>query len=749
MLSLRPPFLLVGDLMIFRDDKDEEVFYFACQQPSICVNEDGTPAISAYAITPESGVGVKTESVLEAGLSIDVELAASEEDLAEAKEAVQKQFGVRPRLFSPAPIHSGLVHFTMAQSGEDPEKTNWFVSDGIKPSLTGNNKVSLIAHTTGEDAKLMISAIDAGSVPASVYYELTLIGITPIYHASLRADMAQIYHHFEQSQKDNFLFYSEEISRVIDELKDSKALEISVEELDPEIKAEAESALFNNLTSKVIDEFFQPVEFPSDKKDDSVLGKIGNAISNLVTSIIPGRRYIRKTVDRIQQKEFTIDLSQSNAKLYTYCPQALLKTMADSAGINLSEVISWIHLDNLANTSQEVSVRVATDAFDSVNLKGIEVFCRVIDSDSDAVVVPEMALPPFEKGGESATRFNYIRQRGVNYHYEYRVNLLMHSDSEKVPELLSVPWTRADSPYIYINPTDFYKEFDIDIYLEDKSIFDHAQMVRMTVEAVTGSDVEPVYTHALILKPDENAQRHHFSVVAGRDAGLRYNIHLTYYLQGAQELELDFKDVADPLFLIPNPFENKWSVDLRCMADWDKYEIIYLRTRVHDPDQKEPIVQRLEFTKERTEHVLNVSCGLNTPESVFEYLIQALPAGGTSLVEAGWFTNPGRPIMIIQAKEEILPTRIIRARLAEPFDFEKWEAKAIEVSLRFDKKDIESQRFTSENQDKVMEFVHVCPEGESREFEFRYAVKCSGTPKSPWEKTTEDDITILIDKDLL
>ena len=105
--------------------------------------------------------------------------------------------------------------------------------------------------------------------------------------------------------------------------------------------------------------------------------------------------------------------------------------------------------------------------------------------------------------------------------------------------------------------------------------------------------------------------------------------------------------------------------------------------------------------------------------------------------------------MIIQAKEEILPTRIIRARLAEPFDFEKWEAKAIEVSLRFNKQDIESQRFTSENQDKVMEFVHVCPEGESREFEFRYAVKCSGTPKSPWGKTTEDDITILIDKDLL
>lgn len=749
MLSLRPPFLLVGNLMIFRDDKDEEVFYFASQQPSICVDGNGTPAFSAYAITPESGVGVKTESVLEAGLTVDVELTATEEELSEAKEVIQKQFGVRARLLSPAPIHSGLVHFTMAQSGEEPEKSNWFVSDGIKPSLAGNNKVSLIAHTTDEDAKLMITAIAAGSVPACIYYELTLVGITPVYHASLWADMSQVYHNFEQSQKDNFLFYSEDISKVIDELKDSKALKVTVEELDPEIKTEAERALFNNLTSKVIEEFFQPIEFPSESGKKSVFDKIGNAISNLVMDIIPGRRYRRKMVDQSQLKEISIDLSQSNAKLYTYCPQTLLKTMADRAGINLSERITWISLDNLENTSQVVNVRVSTDAFDSVNLKGLEVFCRVLDSDSGEVVVPEMALPPFEKGGETASQFNYHRKRGVNYHYEYRVNLLMHTDSDKIPGMLSAPWIRADSTYIYINPRDYYKEFETDIYLEDKSLFDHAQMVQMEVDAVTGSAGESVYTQAFLLKPGENTQRQHLSIIAGRDSDLRYNIHLTYHLQGLRKYDLDFKDVKDPLFIIPNPFENKWSVNLRCIADWDKYEIIYLRTRVFDPDQQEPISGRFEFTKEKTEHVLNVSCGLNTPEAVFQYQIQALPIGGTSLVEAGWYTHTGQPILIIQAKEEILPTRIIRVRLGEPFDYEKWEAKSIDVSLRFNKETVVSLHFKPEDQDKVLEYDHICSEGDSPEYEYRYVVKCSGIPKSPWQKTKEDDITILIDKDLL
>ena len=190
MLSLNPPYLLVGNLMIFRDNKDETVFYYAPQQPSIRLGDDGKPAISAYAIIPETGVGVKNDSVLEAGLTVDIELTPSEKDLADAEEAVEKQFGVRSPVFSPAPLHSGLVRLTMAQSGENPEEDAWYVSSGISPSLVGNNNVSLMARVTGEDAKSLIAAIDAGSVPASVYYELKTIGVTPVYHAWLKADKA-------------------------------------------------------------------------------------------------------------------------------------------------------------------------------------------------------------------------------------------------------------------------------------------------------------------------------------------------------------------------------------------------------------------------------------------------------------------------------------------------------------------------------------------------------------------------------
>ena len=177
-------------------------------------------------------------------------------------------------------------------------------------------------------------------------------------------------------------------------------------------------------------------------------------ISGLVKNILPQRSYLRKTVDVSREETIEINLSKSNAKLYTYYPQALLKTMIDQVGAKPKEYISWIDEDNLS-ISREVSVRVAADAFQSANLKSLEVTCRVIDANSGEVLTT-VALPHFEADSEKTNVFNYHRQKGVNYAYEYQVTLLMASDSRLLPDLLTTPWIRVESPYSYINPAEYY-----------------------------------------------------------------------------------------------------------------------------------------------------------------------------------------------------------------------------------------------------------------------------------------------------
>jgi len=748
MLSLRPPYLLVGNLMIFRDDKEEDSFYYACQQPSLSLSEEGQAAISAYAIIPESGVGKKNDDILEAGLSFDVELSTTPEELEEAKKQIQKQFGVQPKAFAPAPLHSGEVYFTMAQSGEEPEKSGWYVTSGFKPSLTGNNKASLVVRTTGDNAKLLIASVDAGSVPACVYYELKLVGVTPVYHASLEADMSLIYHHFEEHKKDNYIFYTEEISKVIDDIHDEKALKVVVEELDPDIKAEAMKTLLDELKSKVIETFFQPIEFPSyvtENQKKSTFEKIGDAIVGIVQSLIPGRQYTKKTIDQSQLKTITIDLSQSNAKTYTYSPQSLLKTMVEQAGVNLSEKIAWISLDDLANKSQEVNVRVTSNIFESSNLKSIEVFCRVLDADTGEVKA-EVALPPMESGGDLAAVFNYHRQRGINYCYEYRANLLMDSGTEKMPTLLEIPWTRAESQYININPANFFKDYEVDVYLEDHTMFDQTQMVQVDVTAVIGENEEAILSNTFVFKKDDTEHRR-FSIMADKNANLRYNIKLTYYLANLKEQVVEYKDVKSALFFIPNPFENKWSVDIRCKANWDLYERVYLHTRIEDPDRGDPITNRFVFTDENTDQTLYVACGLDTPQETFEYLVEVLPINGDKVLTSGWYQHNGGSVMVLKVMDNFVPKRFLRVQLGEELDYQKLEIQFVEVTIRYADGTEESQRLNSET--KMIEFTHIPKDGESSTYSYRYKLKYPGNPKSGWIKSDAEKLLITIDKDLL
>ena len=58
MLSLKPPYLVSGNLVLFRDDVDDACFYYVNQQPHISRDDTGAPVLTAYSILPESGADV-------------------------------------------------------------------------------------------------------------------------------------------------------------------------------------------------------------------------------------------------------------------------------------------------------------------------------------------------------------------------------------------------------------------------------------------------------------------------------------------------------------------------------------------------------------------------------------------------------------------------------------------------------------------------------------------------------------------
>ncbi|UJH91436.1 hypothetical protein LZ575_01220 [Antarcticibacterium sp. 1MA-6-2] len=187
MLSYKPPFIQSGNLTIFSDDLNPDVFYYVCVEPNIIINTDGAPQIEAYAIIPESGVGER-ESILEAGIMIDISLAPGEEALQDARKAISKIHGQPPKQLVPAPIHDGKVKMMLAQAGEESDPKKWYISPEINSSVMGDNNAALVAKTTGDQAKLLIAALNSDVVAASIHYSLNMLGIAPVFKATMKVD---------------------------------------------------------------------------------------------------------------------------------------------------------------------------------------------------------------------------------------------------------------------------------------------------------------------------------------------------------------------------------------------------------------------------------------------------------------------------------------------------------------------------------------------------------------------------------
>ncbi|UJH91435.1 hypothetical protein LZ575_01215 [Antarcticibacterium sp. 1MA-6-2] len=85
--------------------------------------------------------------------------------------------------------------------------------------------------------------------------------------------MKKVYHHFEKFDKENFIFYTDEITETIDELKETSAIDIQIEELDPDIKAEALKSMLNELKTEVLKKIFDPAPSPlsaGEKTEDRI-----------------------------------------------------------------------------------------------------------------------------------------------------------------------------------------------------------------------------------------------------------------------------------------------------------------------------------------------------------------------------------------------------------------------------------------------------------------------------------------------
>jgi hypothetical protein len=745
MLSYKPPFLEAGNLTIFRDDCNAETFYYICLQPSVCIDDNGQPAISAYAVLPESGVGIKSENIVEASLMIDIDLKPTREELTLAENAIKDKFGKKPEILAPAPLHSGKVYLIMAQAGEEPDPKKWFVTSEVKPSLFGNNKASLVVKATGTEAKQLIAVLDADTIPASIHYELEIIGIAPVFKASLTAHWDKIYHHFDKFEHLNLIFYNDQVSNAVDELTETSAIEVKIVELDPEIKAEAMKNLLNELKSEVVQRLFKPASTPlsaAKNKEES----IGNAATRIVSAIIPGMYYMRRTVDETQLVTTTINLSQRNAKRYPFFPQSLLNSLITSAG-GVSDRIKWIKLDEIPFIDQRVEIRLSADTFSSSNIKSVVVDCRVFNETELETVTQKSVV--FDSDDALQNHLNFTRQKDIKYRYDYKVAMFMVTSSNKLPGKMELDWKSVDNPYIYVNPAEYFETHEIDINIDDTSIFSRTHLIQVDADVKDASDNEMVLQRSYLFTQSDKEHKV-LSVVAYKNTPLKFDLKLTYFLTEAKEHVAVIENIQDNFFFIPNPFENKWSADLICNADWQKTAKIILETRVYDAELADPIFNKFTFNNELKEQQLTIACSLDTPKEKLEYRVTRLTKD-SEIIQGPWLIHEG-PILVVT--DRIEAERIIRAKIIKSPDFEKKEIKKVAIEFRYQDPangiDVQSERLSFQHRDDIVEFRHPMPDFNNKEYMYRMHIRgvFGENFKTDWIAENNERLELIIEENI-
>ncbi|WP_282148922.1 hypothetical protein [Algibacter lectus] len=750
MLSYQPPFMGVGNLTIFRDDVDPETFYYANIQPSIVQKKEG-PAISAYTILPESSTDNDIKQVLDTSLSMEVSLKVSEAILEKAIEQIKEKWGKSAKRLMPATVTDGKVYMILASAGENPNPDDWYVTSGISPSIFGDNRAALVVKTEGEEAKRLVAALNEDVVAGHVYYELNILGIAPTFKAKMRIKWDRIYKHFEDMKVKNYVFYREEIGSTLDDLKETSMVEMEIEELDPDVTEYASKTLLNELKTEAIKRLFKP-SVPPLSASKKIENRIAQAVGMIYSSIHPGSFHILRNNHEVQTNELIVDLRERKVKKYPFYPQALLSSMIRDIG-GMQDRLKWIELEDLPFRSETITMDLAADTFTINNIKTIKIDCEVWDTTNNKKESDQTSI--FNKGEtELKDSFKYTRQLENDYLYKYRATIYLDNEGTGLPSQMEVDWQETSSEFIYFNPTEYFENVKLQIGVDDTDIFKHSHLIETTVIVSEEGTNKKLLSQTFLLKDtEEDKGQKVLSLLYSKLHPVKIDLEVKYYIIGSEEYTLSLPNHQDFSFFIPNPFENKWSIELMSKANWDTTSKIINEVRVWDHTRNVWIDEKFNFTKEADSFTFPVVTSLDTPKEVLEYKNTVITVDG-DIIRGAWKEHVG-PILMIN--DNVKPERSIKATLVEAPDFEDLEIKEISVTIVYEddenniainSDDIEKLIFKSVGY--TLRFTHTMIDASKRTFKYRCKAKSkSGNRyKSEWISATNEELKITIPNDI-
>jgi hypothetical protein len=256
MLLLDSRCAVLDGVSVFPDHVDPLQWYYLPSQPHLTV-VDGTPMFQLVGFR-----GSRTGGLL----SFDCNIGLEQPQIDALQQKIKSQFDLdgKPRLASVPPVDGTVRLIIMGADSASPEENAPFVVKAVhnaKPSLYNDNAASFSVLLDEGGYALVQGTLDAVILPIAVVYSLDYLALRPAYQVTLSIDWDRVQKHLDETFGAKLWIFSSEISKVVDELDESKAIDLRADTFVPEDTEgviERRDAALIQVKAMITSAFFEP-----------------------------------------------------------------------------------------------------------------------------------------------------------------------------------------------------------------------------------------------------------------------------------------------------------------------------------------------------------------------------------------------------------------------------------------------------------------------------------------------------------
>ncbi|HEX2704839.1 MAG TPA: hypothetical protein VHM65_03710 [Candidatus Lustribacter sp.] len=657
MLSLEPPYPVIGGYALLPDHADPLLYYAMPAGPRLAMLDTG-PALN-LTLYADSGAGAaRTSGGI---LSMTTELVVPGDVLAALPGQLASVRGITgtPRVV-PVSFESGTVELAVLGRTSTPPAQGSAAPGGLfeltfvaggRPSLTGTNDAAF-QLVLGESAAEAIEAcLDEGAQPVLVTYTMTYAALRPAFTVDLDVDWTKIYHSLQSKLTTNAWFVAADVEANVKSAFEESGIRIDtvVEGTGSGDRAAAERTQAQ-LLDWVMDRLFEPM-IPAVSTAESIGQVVEGALWSLARAVIPGASYRLKVVDETQVRRMNIRARERVAELREVRPQgsidALLRSLRTTADGTPSPhwpairaaMVQRVELDGFPRLEVGVSV---VDRFAADGLRSVDVEMARAPAGGGDPPPGDVTALGFTPGTTAQSWVVNLldeaaREAVWKRPYVYRVVARFDPSSPLRPgEVVTSAWTDRRTSDLLVDPREAYAVTDVSVTVAP--LFSFELFPAVTVDLHPGTPGGPATalagTRRVQLDAEHPLQHWVFTSLPG---DLSYSYRATYHRpsEAGGAVTTEWGAAVEPFLSLPDPMPEKLTVTFFVDLPWTELSLAMLQIRYDDAAHDVHYAQETLTLEAGTTHVARTySIASGGSRSLSYRLTLQRAAGG--LVDGSW-----------------------------------------------------------------------------------------------------------------